>query len=85
VIPDVEVQFNGPCPFCGEPIEETETDPCSLTATTRKELWQVWQCHGECFKKKLLRTRTSISRRRISRVTDPKAQELVKDSKNASS
>ena len=49
-----EVQFNGPCPFCGEFIEENETDPCSLTVTTRKELWQVWQCHAQCFKNRVV-------------------------------
>ena len=51
---EVEVQFNGPCPFCGELIEETEVDPCSLTVTTSKELWQVWHCHAECFKKQIV-------------------------------
>jgi hypothetical protein len=50
---EVEVNFNGPCPFCGELIEETEIDPCSLTVTTRKKLWQLWYCHAECFKQRI--------------------------------
>jgi hypothetical protein len=51
---EVKVQFNGPCPFCGEFIAETEVDPCSLTVTTLKEQWQVWRCHAECFKKQIV-------------------------------
>jgi hypothetical protein len=47
-MPDVE--FRGPCPFCGEFIEESELDPCSVTVTTKTGLWQVWYCHGRCFK-----------------------------------
>lgn len=49
-----EVRFDGPCPFCGELIEESEIDPCSLVVTTRQELWQIWYCHGECFKKRIV-------------------------------
>lgn len=51
---DVEVGFHGPCPFCGEIIEDTKIDPCSLTITTREELWQTWHCHAECFKQRIV-------------------------------
>jgi hypothetical protein len=51
---EVEVQFNGPCPFCGELIEQTEVDPCSLTVTTQNQLWQLWYCHAKCFKQRIV-------------------------------
>jgi hypothetical protein len=43
----------GPCCFCAQEIADTATDPCSITVTTRKGLWQVWKCHGECFRARL--------------------------------
>ena len=51
---ETKVSFNGPCPFWGELIEETELDPCSITVTTRKDLWQLWHCHAECFKQRIV-------------------------------
>jgi len=51
---EVEVNFNGPCLFCGELIEATEIDPCSLTVSTQKKLWQVWYCHADCFKQRIV-------------------------------
>jgi hypothetical protein len=45
-----DVKFNGPCPFCGEFIEDSGLDPCSVTVTTKAGLWQVWYCHARCFK-----------------------------------
>lgn len=45
----------GPCCFCGQPIEETGTDPCEVRVTTSAggKKWQVWFCHGQCFRKRL--------------------------------
>jgi len=48
----MDVTF-GPCCFCGQPIRETEIDPCRITVETRKQHWQTWHCHGACFKTKL--------------------------------
>lgn len=50
----VEIKFNGPCPFCGELIEDTEIDPCFLTVTTKEGRWQKWWCHAQCFKSKIV-------------------------------
>jgi len=43
----------GPCCFCGQPIGDSERDPCRVTVETRQEKWQVWFCHAECFKSRL--------------------------------
>jgi len=43
----------GPCCFCAQQIAQTATDPCSITVATRTDKWQVWFCHGECFKARL--------------------------------
>lgn len=45
----------GPCCFCGKPIEETDTDPCEVCVTTSAggKKWQVWYCHGKCFRERL--------------------------------
>ena len=48
----VEVRF-GPCCFCGQDIEKGGSDPCSVQVTTAGEKWQVWSCHGACFKARL--------------------------------
>jgi len=45
----------GPCCFCGDEIAETEIDPCSITVETSKHEWQIWFCHGECFKSRLVK------------------------------
>lgn len=43
----------GPCCFCGQPIADSEHNPCRVTVETRKEKWQVWFCHAECFRSRL--------------------------------
>jgi len=43
----------GPCCFCGKAIEKTDTDPCRVTVSTASEKWQVWFCHGACFRERL--------------------------------
>jgi hypothetical protein len=50
----VKVSFNGPCPFCGKMIEESDVDPCGITVTTKKGKWQTWSCHAACFKAKMV-------------------------------
>ena len=49
-----KVEFRGPCPFCGKLIEESKTDPCQLTVKTKEGKQQVWSCHAECFKGKIV-------------------------------
>jgi hypothetical protein len=49
----VSIRF-GPCCFCGKEIEGTEIDPCRVTVSTAKEEWQIWYCHGACFKERLI-------------------------------
>jgi hypothetical protein len=49
--PDVR---GGPCCFCGEDILSTDTDPCHLTVETARGAWQVWFCHGKCFKDRIV-------------------------------
>jgi hypothetical protein len=44
----------GPCCFCGKDVEENETDPCRITVENAKGKWQVWSCHGACFRKRLI-------------------------------
>ena len=48
----ISVKF-GPCCLCGRDIEESGTDPCSLTVETSGGKWQVWKCHASCFQQKL--------------------------------
>lgn len=43
----------GPCCFCGQPIVEDTTDPCQVTVSTSAGKWQVWFCHGPCFRERL--------------------------------
>ena len=43
----------GPCCFCGGDIEKSESDPCRVNVSTAQEKWQVWFCHGDCFKERL--------------------------------
>lgn len=50
----IEVRFNGPCPFCGDLIDETAVDPCTVTVETREGLAQVWYCHARCFKERIV-------------------------------
>jgi hypothetical protein len=54
-MPEANVTFNGPCPFCGEFIDENEIDPCQINVATRKGLWQVWHCHAKCFKDRIVK------------------------------
>lgn len=49
----VDVHF-GPCCFCGENILPTNIDPCRITVETTSGKWQVWFCHGKCFKEKIV-------------------------------
>jgi hypothetical protein len=48
----VVIKF-GPCCFCGKEIADGETDPCTVTVETAKGMWQVWKCHGACFREQL--------------------------------
>lgn len=43
----------GPCCFCAEPIQPADVDPCRVTVETRTGKWQVWFCHGDCFRSRL--------------------------------
>jgi hypothetical protein len=43
----------GPCCFCGNAITQSATDPCRVTVETEQGKWQVWFCHGDCFKQRL--------------------------------
>ena len=43
----------GPCCFCALEIRPTETDPCRVTVETANKKWQLWFCHGVCFKERL--------------------------------
>jgi galactitol-specific phosphotransferase system IIB component len=49
---EVNVEW-GPCCFCGAGIATSTTDPCRLTVETASGKWQVWFCHGQCFKDRL--------------------------------
>jgi hypothetical protein len=49
-----QVSF-GPCCFCGQDIKETEIDPCRLTVETSGDKWQVWYCHGACFRDRIVK------------------------------
>jgi len=44
----------GPCCLCGQPIIQSAIDPCRVTVETQAEQWQVWFCHAECFKGRLV-------------------------------
>jgi hypothetical protein len=48
-----EIQW-GPCCFCGALIAATEVDPCRVTVETAAERWQVWFCHSDCFRHRLI-------------------------------
>jgi hypothetical protein len=43
----------GPCCFCGEAIQEDDRNPCRVTVETSGGKWQVWYCHGVCFRSRL--------------------------------
>lgn len=45
----------GPCCFCGQSIEKTDTDPCEVRVTISAggKRWQIWHCHGRCFRDRL--------------------------------
>lgn len=40
----------GPCCFCGKHVEKQGIDPCEITVETAGGKFQVWYCHGACFK-----------------------------------
>lgn len=40
----------GPCCFCAKHIEKRGIDPCEITVETAGGKFQVWYCHGACFK-----------------------------------
>jgi hypothetical protein len=42
----------GLCCFCGKEIEKRGSDPCRVVVTPaeREDRWQVWFCHGACFR-----------------------------------
>jgi hypothetical protein len=44
----------GPCCLCGLEIDEEGADPCRVTVETTAGKWQVWFCHGACFKLRLV-------------------------------
>ncbi len=44
---------HGPCCFCGLTIATSATDPCRVQVETAAGKWQVWFCHGRCFKEQL--------------------------------
>jgi hypothetical protein len=50
--PNTNISF-GPCCLCGGEIAQSDIDPCRLTVETQQEKWQVWFCHGKCFKENL--------------------------------
>ena len=47
-----DVEF-GPCCLCGKEITKSETDPCNVKVETATGKWQVWKCHGACFREHL--------------------------------
>ena len=47
---DIEVKFTHCC-LCNGHIEESATDPCFIRVETKTGLWQMWTCHGDCFKR----------------------------------
>ena len=49
---NVDVNF-GPCCFCGANILSTNINPCRITVETAGGNWQVWFCHGNCFKERI--------------------------------
>jgi hypothetical protein len=52
----LEVRFGSPCVFCGEHIDDTNLDPCSVVVSTKQKLWQVWWCHAKCFKARIAKS-----------------------------
>jgi hypothetical protein len=50
---ETEVEVHGICCFCAEKIARSATDPCRITVDTKGGKWQVWFCHGACFKDRL--------------------------------
>jgi hypothetical protein len=52
--PARKAKFNGPCPFCGNFVEESDVDPCRVTVETQSGKPQVWFCHAACFKAKIV-------------------------------
>ena len=47
------VNLEGPCCFCGKPIERNAVDPCVVSVETEDGLTQAWFCHAGCFKTRL--------------------------------
>jgi hypothetical protein len=44
----------GPCCFCGEQMNKSLVDPCRVTVETASGRWQLWFCHAECFRTRLV-------------------------------
>ncbi len=44
----------GPCCFCGGSIAKTAVDPCRITVEPIASGFQVWFCHGACFKERII-------------------------------
>ena len=47
---DPEEKFTACC-RCNGHIDESATDPCFIRVETKTGAWQMWTCHGDCFKK----------------------------------
>lgn len=41
------------CCFCGEAVEETGFDPCTLALFTNDGGEQSWPCHAACYRERL--------------------------------
>ena len=50
----LEVKFDICC-FCGKLVEGTDVDPCRVTVETVQGKWQVWFCHGSCFRDRVFK------------------------------
>ena len=46
----MEVEFGGPCCFCGEMIEETQIEQCRIAVEIKNGLSQVLFSYAQCFK-----------------------------------
>jgi hypothetical protein len=49
-----EISF-GPCCFCNQQIAESDIDLCAVRVETAGGKWQVWYCHADCFRERLVR------------------------------
>ena len=44
----------GQCCFCGKDVETTVLDPCLFKVLTNNNDWEVWTCHGACFRERVM-------------------------------